>query len=77
MSAVKWCDVGNHAFKASADGAQSIDVMQRTDKGEERVTMDICGEHAFPVGNANPTMRAVEASYQKEVGRTYNGDFVD
>jgi hypothetical protein len=68
VSAVKWCDIGDHAFKANSPGAQSLDIMQRDDNGgEERVTMDICGKHAFPTAQSpNPTMRAVEAAWSDQ-----------
>jgi hypothetical protein len=66
VSAVKWCDLGNHAFKASEDGAQSIDIMQRTPEGDERVTMDMCAAHAFPTGATPAPMRAVESAYKQE-----------
>jgi hypothetical protein len=65
MSQVAWCDPGDHAFKKNSPGAQSLDIMQRDDEGEaERVTLDICGAHAFPTGTNNPTMRAVESAYK-------------
>lgn len=68
VSAVKWCDAGGHAFKAGEPGSQSLDVTQRDDAGkEERVTMDMCSKHAFPTGNTDPTMRAVERAYQDEI----------
>ncbi len=71
MSQVAWCDPGDHAFKKNSPGAQSLDIMQRDDQGaEQRVTLDICGKHAFPTGNNNPTMRAVESAYAQEKART-------
>lgn len=67
VSAVKWCDAGNHAFKANAPGSQSLDVTQRGDDGkEERVTMDMCASHAFPTAPQTDTLRQVEKSYEQE-----------
>lgn len=68
VSAVKWCDPGNHAFKASEPGAQSLDIMQRGENGvEERVTMDICGSHAFNTApSPAPRMREVEQAYESQ-----------
>jgi len=66
VSLVKWCDVGDHAFKANAPGAQSIDVVQRDETGAEvRVVMDICHQHAFPTGIPTSPMAKVEMEYNR------------
>jgi hypothetical protein len=72
VSAVKWCDAGNHAFKANAPGSQSVDVVQRDDDGrEERVVMDMCAEHAFSTGRQ--TRPAIEAPMsESELQERYN-----
>jgi hypothetical protein len=67
VSAVKWCDVGNHAFKANQPGAQSLDVTERDNDGHEnRVVMDICAEHAFSTGPRPDKMREVEQAYEQQ-----------
>ena len=66
VSAVKWCDLGNHAFKANSPGSQSLNVVNRNEDGtEENVVMDMCGEHAFPTGPRPDKMREVEQSYEQ------------
>lgn len=74
MSAVKWCDLGNHAFKANIPGAQSMDVTQTNSDGmQERVVMDICPEHAFPnvglsslTSSETSTMHTITKAYEAE-----------
>lgn len=69
VGAVKWCDVGNHAFKANEPGAQSLNVSQtNSDGGTETVVMDICGSHAFNTGS--DTMKRVENAYARELSAT-------
>lgn len=69
VSAVKWCDKGNHAFKAGEPGSQSFTGTNRNDDGsEETVHLDMCAEHSFSLTNntvAAPRMRQVEAAYLK------------
>jgi hypothetical protein len=68
VSAVKWCDPGDHAFKANSPGAQSLDIMQRDgDGGEERVTMDICGGHAFATTPKSSVVRELETAHNDAV----------
>lgn len=72
VSAVKWCDLGNHAFKANSPGSQSIDVMQRGDNGqEERVTMDMCADHALSTAPVSTPAMALE-SPEDQIQARYN-----
>jgi len=66
VSAVKWCDAGNHAFKANSPGSQSVDVVQRDESGDEvRVVMDMCADHAFNTGPRPDRLREVEQAYEQ------------
>lgn len=66
MSAVAWCDPGNHAFKAGVRGSQSFDGTFVNDEGETvRSRVDVCPEHAFQ--GANPAA-APEAITEKRQG---------
>jgi len=48
MSAVLWCDPGDHAFKANVPGAQSATMTVRNEEGvPEQQQFDACPEHAF------------------------------
>ena len=53
MSAVKWCDNGEHAFKAGVKGSQSGTMTIIDDDGmPQTVTIDACPEHSFQPSNA-------------------------
>lgn len=53
MSAVKWCDNGEHAFKAGVKGSQSGTMTIIDDDGmPQTVTIDACPEHSFQPTNA-------------------------
>lgn len=48
VSAVKWCDTGDHPFKAGAPGAQTLTVTENDDDGfPVSKTLDVCGLHSF------------------------------
>ncbi len=48
VSAVKWCDPGDHAFKANIPGSQSFTGQERDENGSvTEVSMDMCPRHAF------------------------------
>ena len=48
VSAVKWCDVGDHAYKAGAPGSQTLQATQTNEDGmTETSNVDVCGDHNF------------------------------
>lgn len=48
MSSVKWCDPGNHAFKAGVPGSQSFRGTTTDENGlPVTMEMDACPNHAF------------------------------
>lgn len=80
VSNVKWCDPGDHAFKANTPGAVSFTGQQNDDQGiPQTVQMDVCGVHsgrifASPQEQEKSTMRAVESAYRQD---TIDGQFTD
>ena len=48
MSAVLWCDLGNHAFKAGMPGSAQLTGTITNDEGrQETVTQDSCAVHNY------------------------------
>lgn len=48
MSNVKWCDIGEHAFKAGAPGSQTITGTEWDEDGNSlQVQQDVCPDHSF------------------------------
>lgn len=48
LSNVKWCDAGDHAFKAGTPGSQSATMQEADEDGIMRsVNMDMCADHAL------------------------------
>lgn len=53
MSAVAWCDYGNHSFKKGAVGSQSFTGTEYGDDGQPiSKQMDVCAEHSFRADRA-------------------------
>lgn len=69
MSSVKWCDPGNHAFKAGIKGAQNFQGIEYGDDGAQHVvSQDACPEHAY---NKTPAVPSIEAPQEcPECGNT-------
>lgn len=64
VSAVKWCDVGDHAFKAGAPGSQTLQATQTNDDGvTETNTVDVCAEHNFNL--KQPKQQAIVQELQQ------------
>jgi len=48
MSNVKWCDPGEHAFKAGVPGSQSFSGTSVDESGNiVQMSMDACPDHSF------------------------------
>jgi hypothetical protein len=45
VSNVKWCDSGNHAFKAGVDGSASFEGVNYVDGKPVSATQDVCPKH--------------------------------
>lgn len=65
MSEVKWCDPGDHAFKAGTKGAQSMSmtVQEEDEKGNpvpKLVAFDACPEHGFRPTATAPALAGAE-----------------
>lgn len=60
MSAVAWCDPGDHAFKAGVPGSQSFNGTVVNEEGQrvER-RMDVCPDHAFQSPNPPESQKAI------------------
>ena len=68
VSAVKWCDVGDHSFKADTPGAMSFTGQQMDENGVPKtVSMDVCSVHSGNVFSTpeQRTMREVESAYKQ------------
>lgn len=72
VSTVKWCDPGDHAFKANTPGAMSFTGQQNDENGiPQTVQMDVCGVHsgnifATPQQQENARLRELESRYRQE-----------
>lgn len=48
VSQVKWCDNGEHAFKANEPGSQSFQGTEYDENGTaQQVQRDVCAKHSF------------------------------
>lgn len=80
VSAVAWCDPGDHAFKANEPGAISFTGQQTDEKGiPQTVQMDVCGKHsgrifATPEQQEASRVREIESAYTQS---TIDGNFTD
>jgi hypothetical protein len=63
MSSVKWCDPGDHAFKAGMEGSASFQGTQMVNGVTESITQDMCPKH-------NP-MRAEPETVRRELEKAY------
>ena len=68
VSDVKWCDAGNHAFKAGTPGSQTFRGTYVNEEGMSVVAnIDTCPEHAFRPSTADA--QAIEAPHVKVKNR--------
>lgn len=78
VSNVKWCDFGDHAFKANTPGALSFTGQQNDENGlPQTVQMDVCGIHSgkvLPSQQEASTVREIESAYRQQ---TIDGNFTD
>lgn len=66
MSDVKWCDPGDHAFKAGCPGSQSMTGSEVDADGIARqVNMHACAQHAYGPSISNNT-RALPRTYDDD-----------
>lgn len=63
MSGVRWCDFGNHAFKAGAPGSGSFNATIAGANGPETIEQDACAEHSPFRADVNVVRQELEAAY--------------